>query len=63
MNTDKNKVPEIILHSNMDSINDCIIRAAALIQEGYTIYCIKLPGEMSTGIYMTEPSMEITLRR
>ena len=60
----KKKVSEIEFHITNCEIDDCIVRMADLIKEGYTVselYSDKVPFFGSTVI--TEPYIHIKLRR
>ncbi len=62
INMNKKKVPEIVLRSTISSIDDCALRASELIKEGYTIYQVdRTAGEISCGIHVVEPKINITL--
>ena len=60
----REKVSEIEFHITEREIDDCIIRMADLITEGYTINNIKCDSlTLSDSFIITEPSIHIKLRR
>ena len=60
----RKKVSEIEFHITEREIDDCIIRMADLITEGYTINNIKCDSlTWSDSFIITEPSIHIKLRR
>jgi hypothetical protein len=60
----RKKVSEIEFHITEREIDDCIIRMADLITEGYTINNIKCNSlTCSDSFIITEPSIHIKLRR
>lgn len=60
----KGKVSEIEFHITEREIDDCIVRMANLITEGYTVNYIKRDSmTFSDSFTITEPSIHIKLRR
>ena len=59
----RKKVSEIEFHITEREIDDCIIRMADLITEGYTINNIKRDSLTCSDSFITEPSIHIKLRR
>lgn len=60
----KEKVSEIEFHITEREIDDCIIRMADLIKEGYTINNVRCESTtFSDSLVITEPSIHIKLRR
>ncbi len=60
----KEKVSEIEFHITEREIDDCIVRMADLIIEGYTVNNIRCDSiTLSDSFVITEPSIHIKLRR
>lgn len=60
----REKVSEIEFHITEREIDDCIIRMADLIIEGYTVNNVRCnPITLSDSFTITEPSIHIKLRR
>lgn len=60
----KEKVSEIEFHITEREIDDCIVRMANLITEGYTVNHIKCDSiTLSDSFVITKPSIHIKLRR
>lgn len=60
----KEKVSEIEFHITEREIDDCIVRMANLITEGYTVNYIKCDSRTFYDSFtITEPSIHIKLRR
>lgn len=60
----REKVSEIEFHITEREIDDCIIRMADLIIEGYTVNNVRCnPTTLSDSFTITEPSIHIKLRR
>lgn len=60
----KEKVSEIEFHITEREINDCIVRMASLITEGYIVNNIRCNSiTFSDSFTITEPSIHIKLRR
>jgi hypothetical protein len=60
----KEKVSEIEFHITEREIDDCIVRMANLITEGYIVNNIKCDSmTFSDSFTITEPSIHIKLRR
>ena len=60
----KEKVSEIEFHITEREIDDCIIRMADLIIDGYTVNNVRYnPTTFSDSFTITEPSIHIKLRR
>ena len=58
------KASEIEFHITVREIDDCIIRIADLIIEGYTVNNVRCnPITFSDSFTITEPSIHIKLRR
>jgi hypothetical protein len=60
----RKKVSEIEFHITEREVDDCIVRMADLIKEGYTINNIKCDSRTFYDSFtITEPSIHIKLRR
>lgn len=60
----REKVSEIKFHITEREIDDCIVRMANLITEGYTVNNIRCDSmTLSNSFTITEPSIHINLRR
>lgn len=60
----KEKVSEIEFHITEREVDDCIVRMANLITEGYTVNNVRCNSiTFSDSFTITEPSIHIKLRR
>ena len=60
----KNKVSEIEFHIILEEAEDCILRAAELIKEGYELYSYKYDTPKSIwNEEIVEPFIHITFKR
>ena len=58
-----NKVSEIEFHIKREEVDDCIVRMADLILEGYSIAEFYYDPTIHSMLTTTEPCMHIKLRR
>lgn len=58
-----NKVQEIEFHFSRSEVDDCFLRAAELIKEGYTINKVDLSEAFQTHYLKEGPCIHVTLRR
>lgn len=59
----KNKVSEIEFHIKREEVDDCVVRMAGLIIEGYSIADFYYNPKLYDTLTATEPYMHIKLRR
>lgn len=57
------KVSEIEFHITHEEIEDCILRAAELIKEGYELYSYKYDTPRLSWDRDTEPFIHVTFKR
>ena len=58
-----NKVSEIEFHIKREEVDDCIIRVADLIKEGYSVVEFYYNPKLYDMLTIKEPYMHIKLRR
>ena len=59
----KNKVSKIEFHITPEEVDDCILRAAELIKEGYKVYSYKYDTPEFAWSGKTEPFIHVVLER
>lgn len=59
----KNKVSEIEFHIKREEVDDCVVRMAGLIIEGYSVADFYYNPKLYDTLTATEPYMHIKLRR
>ena len=59
----RSKVSEIEFHITFEEAEDCILRAAELIKEGYKLYSYKYDTPKLTCHRKTEPFLHIIFKR
>lgn len=59
----KNKVSEIEFHIKREEVDDCVVRMADLILEGYSVAEFYYNPKLYDTFFATEPYMHIKLRR
>ena len=59
----KNKVSEIEFHITCGEVEDCILRAAELIKEGYKLYSYRHDTPELTWSGKAEPFIHVTFRK
>lgn len=59
----KNKVSEIEFHIKREEVDDCVVRMADLIIEGYSVAEFYYNPKLYDTLTATEPYMHIKLRR
>lgn len=59
----KNKVSEIEFHITYGEVEDCILRAAELIKEGYELYSYRHDKPELSFYKKTEPFIHVVFKR